>query len=287
MATRSNQAKRPPGATKEGVAVNGIKQQKSIRLGAVGLLVGVFLIVGMSGCAGLWDEITSNNRDLHGYFFKPDPLVIIRDSNDGAKRGQALATLKEPLQNGGNQADQEVYIKILTVAATSDREPLCRLGAIRALAGYKDPRAARALEDVYQQRLPFGPDFNTVIRQQALASLEKTGDPDSRHLLIRVARQPGGAVEASQIDRQQTLDERLTAIRALAKYKQADAIETLVYLMETEKDVAIKGRAHESLQTATGKNLPADARAWRELMANPASLAQEPNLIQRVMGTKW
>jgi hypothetical protein len=261
-------------------------QIRPIRLWSITLVGGCALVMGLSGCAGLWDEITSNNRDLHGYFFKPDPLTIIRDSNDGAKRGLALATLKEPLQSGGSQPDQEAFIKILTTAATMDKEPLCRLGAIRALGGYKDPRAARALEQVHQQPLPFGPDTNTVIRQQALVSLEQTGNPESRHLLIRVARQPGGAVDATQPDRQQTLDERLTALRALSRFKQADVIETLVYVLETEKDVALKTRAHESLQTATGRHLPPEPQAWRDFMANPNSVAQEPSFIQRVTGFK-
>lgn len=261
-------------------------QMKNLRLGRIGILGGSALMLGLTGCAGFWDEVTSNNRDLHGYFVKPDPMVVLRDSNDAYKRSQALSSLKEPLSNGGTREDQEAYVKILTVAATTDRELLCRLGAIRALGAYKDPRAARALEEAYQQRLPFSPEFNTIIRQQALASLEKSGDAESRHLLIRVARQPGGAVEASLIDQQQTLDERLTALRALARFKHADAIETLLYVMETEKDVALKRRAHESLQSATGRNLPPDAKAWRDMMANPASVAQQPSFIERVSGLK-
>jgi hypothetical protein len=239
------------------------------------------LILGASGCATSWDDVTSHNFHVKDLWTKEEPLVVLRDSNDGHKRSQALAKLVEPAAK--STEEHELYIKILTKAASEDRDPLCRLGAIRALGTYKDARAARVLEDVYQQRLPFTPDHNTVIRQQALACLVQTGNPDSRSLLIRVARSPNGPAESSLADRQQTQDERLTAIRGLAKYGQIDSIETLVYVLEKEKDVALHGCAYESLKIATGKNLPDDAKAWRDMMQNPQLAHQEPNILERVM----
>jgi HEAT repeat protein len=214
---------------------------------------------------------------------KEEPLIVLRDSSDGHKRSKALAQLVEPAQNGGSKEEQELYVKILTKAAMEDRDPLCRLGAIRALGTYKDPRAARVLEDVYQQRLPFTAEHNTVIRQQALAAVVQTGNPDSRTLLVRVARSPSGSVDSSLTDRQQTQDERLTAIRGLAKYSQYESIETLVYIMEKEKDVALHDRAYESLKVATGKNLPDDPKAWRDMMQNPQLASHEPTVLERVM----
>jgi hypothetical protein len=245
--------------------------------------VGV-LVLGVCGCANFWDDVTSHNFKMKDLWTKEDPLIVLRDSNDGAKRGKALARLVEPAQHGGNHEEQELYIKILTKAATEDRDPLCRLGAIQALGTYRDPRAARVLEDVYQQRLPFTSEHNTVIRQQALAAVVQTGNPDSRSLLIRVARSPSGPAESSLMDRQQTQDERLTAIRGLAKSSQYDSIETLVYIMETEKDVALHDRAYESLKGATGKKLPDDPKVWRNLMQNPHMAQQpEPSMLERVM----
>jgi hypothetical protein len=241
------------------------------------------LIFGACGCATFWDDVTSHNFHMKDLWTKEDPLIVLRDSNDGHKRSVALAKLVEPTAKDGSKEEHELYIKILTKAATEERDPLCRLGAIRALGTYKDPRAARVLEDVYQQRLPFTPEHNTVIRQQALACLVETGNPDSRSLLIRVARSPSGPADSSLTDRQQTQDERLTAIRGLAKYGQADSIETLVYVLEKEKDVALHDRAYESLKMATGKKLPDDAKAWREMMQNPQLARQEPSMLERVM----
>jgi hypothetical protein len=251
-------------------------------------LAGAALLATLAGgCASFWDDVTSREFSVTAMFTTPDPLVVIRDSTDNERRGKALAALKEPLLNGGTQQDQDAYLQILTTAAREDREPLCRLGAIQALGSFKDPRAARALEDVYQQpKLPFTQEFNSMIRQQALRGMERAGHEESRHLLIRVARQPGPPRDATSTDRQMTQDEKIIAIRALRQYRQPECLETLLYILETEKDVALRGRAHESLQVATGKDLPPDVQAWRAaLSGQPANFAPpEPNLIQRAGG---
>lgn len=242
----------------------------------------IFCTLPLCGCASFWDDVVTNrNRDIKGYFMPPDPLEVIARSTDGAKRGQALASLEEPLEHGGTQEQQEQILRILTVAALSDKESLCRLGAIRALGQWKDPRVVKILEDAYFQRLPFSSEIQSVVRQQVLASLEETGNAESRHLLIKAARQPPAT--GSYQERQQVLDERLTAIRGLGKFKQYDSTETLLHILETEKDVALRDRAHESLRKATGKNLPAEAAAWRDFLHN-TDRTPEPSIIQRVVG---
>ncbi|HMF17437.1 MAG TPA: HEAT repeat domain-containing protein [Gemmataceae bacterium] len=234
------------------------------------------------GCVGFWDEVTSHNRDLKGYFIKQDPMVVIRDSPDGAKRGRAMASLKEPLTNGGNQEQEEIYFKILKTGALQDKDPLIRLGAVKALGNCKNPRAVAILEDVIQQQLPFPAEMNTVIRQQALTSLEGTEQPEARNWLIKVARQPNAT--GAYVDQQQILDERLTAIRGLSKFKQSDSVYTLLYVLETEKDVALRDRANQSLEAATGKHLPPDAKLWAEVLNNPKSdLGKPPNPIERAV----
>ncbi len=243
------------------------------------------LVLGVCGCAGWWDRITDRNLEFKELFVKPQPLEVLRDSSSGARRGEALAALGEPRQHGGTQEEQDRHLQILSAAALKDPEPLCRLGAVRALSQYQDPRAVKILEEVYLQPLRFSSELNTVLRQQALAGLEQTGHAEARHLLIRVARQPAGAEDTNYQDRQQTLDERLTAVRALGKFKQYDAVQTLVYVLENDKEVALKDRAHLSLQEATGRDLPPDPKAWQEVLANREP-PPEPNLIQRVLGLR-
>ncbi len=250
------------------------------------------LCVGVMGCASFFDEVTSREFKMQNLWTREDPLIVLRDSTDGEKRARALASLKEPLRNGGNEKDQDVYLKILSISAKEDREPYCRLCAIRALSKFKDARATKVLEDVYtQSRLPFTPEFNSMIRQEALASLENTPSEDVRKLLIRVARQPGPPNDASLTDRQQTQDEKLAAIRALARQRHPESAQTLVHILETEKDVALRTRAQESLREMTGKNLPADAVAWKQAINGiDTTIAQEPrsNPIQQVGSwLKW
>ena len=255
------------------------------------------LLASSAGCATFWDEALSNERDW-AYITgigKPSPLVVIRDNADGAKnadglrRAQAFSQLREPLQTGGNAQDQQVYLDILAAAARTDTEPLCRLSAIRALGKFKDPRAARILEDVYQQpKLPFTQENNSLIRKEALVALEQSHDLDSRRLLIQVARQPGPSPTADLGDRQQTQDEKIVAIRALRHYKkQEDCIETLKYVLKTEKDIALRDRALQSLEETTGKRWPAALEAWQRSDVQP--LPANDNPIQTVTGwlPKW
>ncbi len=247
------------------------------------------LALAMTGCAGLWEELSSHERDW-SYVTgvgKPHPLTVIEKTTDGARRAEALGRLKEPILNGGNAQDQDAYLRILGTAAQTDAQPLCRLTAIRALGKYKDPRAARHLEEVYQQRNmhPISmPDQIAMIRKEALVALEQTGDKDARHLLIRVARQPGPSLESNLTDRQQTQDEKLIAIRALSKYRDAETVEALKYVMRSEKDVALRHRTLESLEIVTGKKWPSHREAWLNEDQSPQPLpgGNEKNPILRV-----
>lgn len=237
-----------------------------------------------AGCGihGFWDTVTS--RDLtwgEKLWARDQPLETIRSSSDGAKRGKALAKLRDP----GDGQTRDVYLQVLTATALGDTEPMCRLGAIRALGSYKDPRAVDVLEQVYQQRLPFIPEHTSIIRQQTLAALEEIGIPEAREMLIVAAKQPGS--QGSSLERQQIIDERLQAIRALRKFKQYDSADALMYVLETEKDVALRHRAAESLQELTGRNLGADAVAWRNAFdQQQVDLADRGNLIDRVIWWK-
>jgi HEAT repeat protein len=239
-------------------------------------LVGlVLLTLVVSGCATFWDDVTSRNFTMSTLFTRQDPLVVLRDSSDGTQRARALAALEEPLAKGGTQQDQEIYVKILTTSALSDREPYCRLAAVRTLGRFKDPRAAQTLRAVYLQDLSFSAEVNALVRQQVLTSLAQTGDESARELLIRVAKEP--PAEGSMQDKQETLDRRLNAIRGLGNFNHYESTETLLYLMKTEKDAAVRDRSHEALKKVTGKNLPADAVAWDELLhpANPTNAVKQ------------
>jgi HEAT repeats len=247
------------------------------------------LAVGVCGCANFWDEVTSTDFHFKDLYAKPaPPLVVLRDSTDGDARAKALRSLREPLQNGGTQKDQDVYVQILTSAATTDKQPLCRMAAIKALSQFKDPRTIKVLIVADQKaERDFARDIATTIRQQALAALGENRNPEAREWLILVAR--AGAKEESEVEKQQTLDVRLTAIRSLGKYSQYESTETLLHLLKTEKDVAVRERAYESLEVATGKHLPRDPKVWEDLLhpsgqGNNGTLAEDPAKKRNLFG---
>jgi HEAT repeat protein len=238
----------------------------------------------LCGCAGFWDEITSRDFQVQALFVKPDPLVVLRDSTDGDERAKALRALREPNQYGGTREEQEAVVKILATAAVSERQPLCRLAAIQSLGGFQDPRAVEGLIEAFYQANGFSPETATVIRCQALAALGQTGNPAAVELLARVVREP--PAEGTEQERQQTLDVRIAAARALSHFSHHQATEALVRVLQTEKDVALRDRAHESLQTATGQKLPPDAKAWDDFLHQTADrdVAAEQAKKRKVLG---
>lgn len=245
------------------------------------------LTLSAAGCASFWDEVFSRERDLGRYFNPPHPLVTIMESSDGELRAKALAALREPAQHGGSQQDQDKYIEILTTAAKADHDPYCRLCAIQALGSFKDARAAKALDDLLSTQYPFTQDFNYMIRQATLRSLAKIDTEDARRRLISIANSPKAAFDAASLDRQETLDERLIAVTAMGKYRDAASTESLVSILdraEKEKDWAVRDAAHQSLQESTGKTLPPDPQVWRMALAGQPVNVEQPNIIQRVVG---
>ena len=126
----------------------------------------------------------------------------------------------------------------------------------------------------------FTPDTVTTIQCHILTALGKHRSADGLQLLVKVvasqppakpALTPAGGIPAtdpsapSESDR---LDVRLAAIRALSAYEnEAVAIQALIGVLRDEKDVALRGRAHESLVRITGQDLEPDAKAWTDWAA--------------------
>ena len=228
----------------------------------------------LGGCAS-WDEITSRDFEYRNLFTRPDPLVVLRYSKDGDKRARAFAALSEPKRSGGSDKDQDFVVEILTAAVTTEPQFYPRLLAMQKLGEFKDPRAVPALVDGYYAASVFSTDNATILRCQALTGLGKVGHPSGVELLVSVLRQ--GPIEGPEEDRRRALDERIAAARALGHFSHYQAKEALVRVLQTDKDVALRNCAHESLQSATGQRLPQDYAVWNEFLhkdrSKEASLA--------------
>jgi HEAT repeat protein len=231
------------------------------------------LSLGLCGCASFWDDITSRDFSPQKLFSKPDPLVVLRDDADGNERHKALAALREPLQNGGTQKDQDYVVQILTTAATTAREPLCRMAAVRSLGRFKDPRAAEAIETVYLHTLPFDRETSSLVRRQCLDSLAETGGPVALRCLVLVAKEPR-TDKAPLEDVQETLDRRLAALRGLGRFKEPEAAAALAFVLRSEKDIAMRDVAYQSLETCTGKDYPPDSPEWQKYLGNAGDVQQ-------------
>ncbi len=263
------------------------------------LLIGAALAAGsLSGCAYFWDDVTSRDFHLGEFFRSPNPYLVLRDSDDGNRRARALRSLEEPKQHGGSDQDQEAVVRILTAAATTERQPLCRLAAMEALGHFQDPRAVHALQEAYFNAGNFpkdksasaasegllgnsaavSPPLVLQIKCQALASLGETANPEAIGFLITVLTNPPASKESAEGQRQQFMDERIAAARALGHFKDYKAIEALVHVLKTEKDVALLDRAHDSLEACSGQKLPPDMKDWGPVLDPDAKtqLASDP-----------
>jgi hypothetical protein len=215
------------------------------------------------------DKVTSRDFEFGSLFVATNPLVVLRDSTDGRARAEALRSLREPKQRGGTDEEQTLVVEVLTKAAWNEHYVFCRLAAINSLRHFKDPRAVEGLKEAYYRATSFPPDTATVIKCQALSALGDTGQPAAVELLVKVLREP--PVEGSETEKQQKMDERIAAARALGHFKHYEATEALVNVLKSENDVALRDRVTESLQSATGKDFPADYQAWAEYLHQAGS----------------
>ena len=246
------------------------------------MLIG--LLIAAPGCASLWDSVTSREFRVQNLFMPSDPpLVVLEKSVDGDKRSVALASLKEPLANNGTAEDQEKVFKILSDAALVDRQAICRLQAISTLRTFKDSRTSEVLKDAYYRASNFNPETATVIKCQVLNSLGEVKTPSGLELLVKVLKEP--AVVGSEQDRQQKVDERIIAAKALGKYKEYQASECLLSVLQSEQDVALVNCCRDSLQAITGKNLPANYEVWAKYLHNSSDKDQNQGFFQKIFQT--
>lgn len=251
-------------------------RKRLVRL-ALGLASSGGLSLGLTGCATTWDDITSREFRPKNWFKKADPpLVVLEKSQDGDKRAKAYAALKEPLSHGGTPEEQTRVIEVLSKGAMTDKQALCRLRAIETLGNFKDERCVEALKESYYRAGSFSPEIATLIKCQAMVSLGKHGDPKGLDLMMKVLREP--SVVGTEIDKQQKLDEKIVAARALGQFKDSSqATETLLFVLKNESDVALKNTARESLVKITKKDLPAEYDIWDAALHDPEAFKKAPN----------
>jgi HEAT repeat protein len=208
---------------------------------------------GLAGCASFWDDVTSREFSFTGVFNPPDPMTVLLTSNDGDARANAFQRLSEPRTHGGGQMEQDEVITVLTKAANSEPQPLCRMAAIRTLGKFQDPRAVPALISSFEGADQLTPELAFMVRAQALTALGDTKQPAAATFVAEVARRPI-RTDVSERERSESRDVRLAAVRSLKNFPGSDAATAAAQaLASNEKDIAVRDRAKETYLALTGK----------------------------------
>jgi hypothetical protein len=292
-------------------AAVGVRRNKLVIAGAI-----LFLPF-LGGCAGTIDTLTSQRfreHPFHTLFGSDDPVWVLENVPEGDQRAKAMSAVKEPKRHGGKDEEQKRVMELIAASATSDKQVVCRLGAIETLARFDDPQSSKILVAAYHNatieapkdnepagvvqagrrvRQPFAPvssftsDQVVMIQSKALEALGKKRSPEGLALLCEIAATPAKKeAKPAEFDPlaqgdlgQDSSDLRLAAIRALAHFKNdIHAAQLLYRIMTTERgDVALKSRAYESLQKVTGKDYPPTSPDWKLVVQVKESAAAPPS----------
>jgi HEAT repeat protein len=256
------------------------QQRPGRRLPLWALLAGL-LLGASAGCNGpVWDEITSREYHFKDVFKpKPLPLEVLKESPDGDARARAFRALGERDWDAAEPQEREAILAILTTAVVNEHQSVARLEAIKVLARFNDPRAARALTDAYYKATRFPLETAQVLMCQSLTGLGQTGHPDAIELLASVVREPPiDPRDVTQAQRQN--DRKIAAARALGHFDEYQATEALLDVLRTAPPsyVALRNRANDSLQHITHQDFPPDAMVWADyLHASPEKREQYAN----------
>jgi HEAT repeat protein len=224
----------------------------------------------LCGCTGFWDEVTSRNFDIHHFWEKPNPFLVLQNSDDGDQRAKALRALREPNPYGSSPKDQEAVLSILITAASKERQFLCRMAAVESLGHFQDPRAVDGLTAAFYSSTAFSQDVATRLQVQAATALGNTHQPAAEQFLLTLVQEKP-QTEGSDQEKQQNMDVRLAATRALGNFNDPRVAQVLQGMVKGEKDIALRDCAKDALLASSGRKPPLiDFKAVGELIL-PAS----------------
>jgi hypothetical protein len=232
------------------------------------------LLAGTGGCAHFWDDLKAYNErgEWYDIGYKLDlawnqggpPLKVLAESQDGDLRRRALMRLTEP----SDAKDRDHHILILSTAARSERDAICRLAAVQQLATYKDPRATQALVDAYSVPANAN-EMGGMVQVAVVDGLGKRKDEAGMQTLV------------AALDPKNREDLRAAAAQALGKYPSYKAAEALLASLKQERSTVVRFETHQSLVKLTGRDLPADPAAWEQAFQQAAArnepLAKDQN----------
>jgi len=210
----------------------------------------------LSGCSKGSSGDTSLNRMMRN-LVGPSPKELVAwafDPNDPDRRRMGVIGLSSK-----SWGLKEPYLKGYAALLKTDKNPLVRAAAARALGKAKDPNYAPAVTRALL-------DTNVNVRQDVATALDSVYDDTSAGpLRIRAA---------SDVDQ----DVRAKACRALRHHRSIAVARTLVDCL-SDKTFSVRHQAHTSLTDIVGEDLGYDAENWASVIVGttlpPKSVPQK------------
>ena len=206
------------------------------------------VLTGCSKGGGEGGNVTLNS--MAQKFSGPAPSQLVAwafDPNDPDRRRQGVVGLSSK-----DWGLKEPYLKGYATLLKTDKDPLVRAAAVRALGRAQDPNYA---PDITRALM----DTDVTVRQDAATALDKVHDDNSATPLRNRA--------ISDVDQ----DVRANSCRALRHHRDMAVVRTLVDCL-SDKAFSVRYQAHGSLVEIVAKDLGYDPRDWADL-AGAASLA--------------
>jgi hypothetical protein len=172
------------------------------------------------------------------------------DPNDPDKRRQGIVGL-----SSRDWGLKEPYLKGYAALLKTDKDPLVRAAAVRALGRAQDPNYA---PDVTRALL----DSDVTVRQDAAIAADKVYD-DSSAMALR-----------NRVLNDADQDVRANSCRALRHHRNMAVVRTLVDCL-SDKAFSVRYQAHASLVEIVGKDLGYDGQDWADV-AGARALPPKP-----------
>ncbi len=204
----------------------------------------------LTGCSkgGDGEKLTLSQK-----LWGPPPSQLVAwafDPNDPDKRRQGVVGL-----SAKSWGLKEPYLKGYAALLKTDKDPLVRAAAVRALGRAQDPNYA---PDVTRALL----DTDTTVRQDAATALDNVYNDGSAMALRSRAMS-----DADQ-------DVRAGSCRALRHHHSIAVVRTLVDCL-SDKAFSVRFQAHQSLVEVVGKDLGYDPESWSDV-AGARALSPQP-----------
>ena len=195
----------------------------------------------LSGCSKGGD---GGNVSMAEKILGPSPTKLVAwafDPNDPDRRRQGVVGLSSK-----DWGLKEPYLKGYAALLKTDKDPLVRAAAVRALGRAHDPNYA---PDVTRALM----DTDVTVRQDAATALDKVYDNSSAPALRNRV--------LNDVDQ----DVRANSCRALRHHRNIAVARALVDCL-SDKAFSVRYQAHGSLVEIVGKDLGYDGQNWADMV---------------------